>query len=103
LFVRNSFSRPATNPGGVYLTDRPRLAPGYVGNRTGIKLLISELLVPKVLGMFINSIPVDVVGDAHHIAADYLKKTGRIPSELDIHQPLLDSIVEDFRAGKRNN
>jgi hypothetical protein len=52
--------------------------------------------------MFINSIPVDVVGEAYHIAANYLKATGRIPCELDIHQPLLDSIVEDCRAGKRN-
>jgi hypothetical protein len=52
--------------------------------------------------MFINSIPVDVVGDAYHIAANYLKKTGRIPDELDIHQPLFDSIVEDYGAGRRN-
>jgi hypothetical protein len=52
--------------------------------------------------MFANSIQVDVVGDSYHIAAHYLKMTGRIPDELDIHQPLLDSIVEDFRAGKRN-
>jgi hypothetical protein len=52
--------------------------------------------------MFINSIPVDVVGEAYHIAANYLKATGRIPCDLDIHQPLLDSIVEDFRTGKRN-
>jgi hypothetical protein len=52
--------------------------------------------------MFVNSIPVDVVGDAYHIAANYLKQSGRIPDELDIHQPLLDSIVEDFRAGKKN-
>jgi hypothetical protein len=52
--------------------------------------------------MFNNSIAVDVVGEAYQIAADYLKTTGRIPRELDIHQPLLDSIVEDFRAGKGN-
>ena len=51
--------------------------------------------------MFINSIPVDVVGEAYHIAANHLKQTGRIPDDLDIHQPLLDSIVEDFRAGKK--
>ena len=63
---------------------------------------MSELLASKVLAMFVNSIQVDVVGDAYHIAAHYLKMTGRIPDELDIHQPLLDSIVEDFRAGKRN-
>jgi hypothetical protein len=63
---------------------------------------MSELLASKVLAMFVNSIQVDVVGDAYHIAAHYLKMTGRIPDELDIHQPLPDSIVEDFRAGKRN-
>ena len=63
---------------------------------------MSELLASKVLAMFVNSIQVDVVGDAYHIAAHYLKMTGRIPDELDIHQPLLDSIVEDFRAGTRN-
>ena len=63
---------------------------------------MSESWASKVLAMFVNSIQVDVVGDAYHIAAHYLKMTGRIPDELDIHQPLLDSIVEDFRAGKRN-
>jgi len=52
--------------------------------------------------MFINSIPLDVLCEAYHIAANYLKATGRIPGELDIHQPLLDSIVEDYRAGRRN-
>ena len=52
--------------------------------------------------MFVNSIPVDVVGEAYHIAANYLKATGQIPCELDIHQPLLDTIVKDFHAGKRN-
>jgi hypothetical protein len=52
--------------------------------------------------MFINSIPVGVVGEAYHIAANYLKTTGRIPCEVDVHQPVLDSIVEDFRAGKSN-
>jgi hypothetical protein len=65
------------------------------------KLLISELLASKVLAMFISSIPVDVVGEAYHIAANYLKATG-IPVKADIHQPLLDSIVKDFRAGKKN-
>jgi hypothetical protein len=65
-------------------------------------LLISELLASKVLTMFNNSIAVDVVGEAYHIAANYLKATGRIPCELDMHQPLLDSIVEDYCAGRRN-
>jgi hypothetical protein len=52
--------------------------------------------------MFKNPIHVDVVGEAYHIAANYLKTTGRISDDLHIHQPLLDLIIEDFRAGKRN-
>lgn len=52
--------------------------------------------------MFVNSVPVDIVGDAYYIAANYLKGAGRIPIELDFCQPLLDIIVEDYRAGKRN-
>jgi hypothetical protein len=52
--------------------------------------------------MMINSIPVAIVGGAYDIAVNYLKKTGRIPADLDIHQPLFDSIVEDFRAGRTN-
>jgi hypothetical protein len=47
-----------------------------------------------------NSIPGGVVGDAYGIAANYLKQTGRLAGEVEIHQPLLDSIEEDFRAGK---
>jgi hypothetical protein len=47
-----------------------------------------------------SPILIDVIGDAYHIAASYLKQTGRLAREVDIHQPLLDSIVEDFRAGK---
>jgi hypothetical protein len=47
-----------------------------------------------------NSIPIDLVGDAYRIAANYLKQIGRLAGGVDIHQPLLDSIVEDFRAGK---
>jgi hypothetical protein len=43
-----------------------------------------------------------VVGDAYHIAANYLKATGRLSGDVAIHQPLLDSIVEDFRSGKTN-
>jgi hypothetical protein len=52
--------------------------------------------------MFVNSIPVDVVGDAYDIAANYLKRTACIPPEVDLHMPLLDSIVRDFRAGHQN-
>ena len=43
-----------------------------------------------------------VVGDAYHIAANYLKATGQLSGDVDIHQPLLDSIVDDFRSGKTN-
>jgi hypothetical protein len=52
--------------------------------------------------MFVNSIPVDVIGGAYDIAVDYLKRAGRIAPETDFYQPLFDSIVEDFRAGKTN-
>jgi hypothetical protein len=85
------------NPERFYPASGCRPAPRYVGNRTGTKSPSSELSA-----MSINSVHVDVVGDAYHIAANYLKKTGRIPDELQIHQPLLDAIVEDYRAGKSN-
>ena len=62
------------------------------------ELVLSELLA----AMLVNSIPVDVVGGAYDIAVDYLKRAGRIPPEEDFHQPLFDSIVEDFQAGKTN-
>ena len=52
--------------------------------------------------MLVNSIPVDVVGAAYDIAANYLKRMGLIPHDVDFHQPLFDSIVEDFRDGNRN-
>jgi hypothetical protein len=52
--------------------------------------------------MFVNSIPIEVVGDAYHIAANYLTRTSLIPPRLDIYQPLLDAIVEDFRGGTHN-
>jgi hypothetical protein len=47
-------------------------------------------------------VSIDVVGDAYHIAANYLKGTGRLSGDVDIHQPLLDSIVDDFRSGNTN-
>ena len=47
-------------------------------------------------------VSIDVVGDAYHIAANYLKATGRLSGDVAIHQRLLDSIVEDFRSGKTN-
>jgi len=54
------------------------------------------------MAVFVNSIPVDVVGGAYDIAANYLKRTGRIPHEVNLHPPLFDSIVRDFRAGNIN-
>jgi hypothetical protein len=52
--------------------------------------------------MMINSIPVAVVGGAYDIAVNYLKKTGRIPADVDGYEPIFDSIVDDFRAGNTN-
>ena len=45
---------------------------------------------------------IDVVSEAYHIAANYLRQTGKLSGDVDIHQPLLDSIAEDFRAGKQS-
>ena len=47
-------------------------------------------------------VSIDVIGDAYHIAANYLKATGRLSGGEANHQLLLDSIVEDFRSGKTN-
>jgi hypothetical protein len=47
-------------------------------------------------------VSIDVVGGAYHIAANYLKRTGRLSGDVAVHQPLLDSIVDDFRSGKTN-
>ena len=44
----------------------------------------------------------EAVGEAYEIAANYLRETGRLSDAAEIHQPLLDSIMEDFRAGKTN-
>jgi hypothetical protein len=52
--------------------------------------------------MLVNSVPDDLIESAYHIAAHYLKQTGRLPADVDIHQPLLDWIAEDYRAGKRS-
>jgi hypothetical protein len=49
-----------------------------------------------------DRVSIGVVGDAYLIAANYLKATGRLSGDVDIHQPLLDSIVNDFRSGKTN-
>jgi hypothetical protein len=52
--------------------------------------------------MLINSIPIDVVGGAYDIAVNYLKKTGSVPADVDIHESLFDSIVADYQAGNTN-
>ena len=52
--------------------------------------------------MLVKSIEVCVVEGAYEIAANYFKATGRMPQDVDFHQPLFDSIVSDFRAGHRN-
>jgi hypothetical protein len=52
--------------------------------------------------MLVKSIEICVVEDAYEIAANYFKATGRMPRDVDFHQPLFDSIVSDFRAGRRN-
>ena len=52
--------------------------------------------------MLVKSIEVCVIEGAYDIAAGYFKATGRIPHDVDFHQPLFDSIVNDFRAGRRN-
>jgi hypothetical protein len=62
----------------------------------------NQIPTGELSAMFVNGISVDVVGGAYDIAANYLKRTGLLPREVDLHPQLLDSIVEDFRAGKRN-
>jgi hypothetical protein len=52
--------------------------------------------------MLINSIPIDVVGGAYDIAVNYLRLTGKIPANVDVYEPIFDSIIEDFRAGSTN-
>jgi hypothetical protein len=52
--------------------------------------------------MLVKSIEVCVVEDAYEIAAHYFKATGRMPQDVDFHQPLFDFIVSDFRAGRTN-
>jgi hypothetical protein len=52
--------------------------------------------------MFVNSVSADVVGGAYLIAANYFKRTERIPVETEFFQPLFHSIVEDYRAGNKN-
>ena len=52
--------------------------------------------------MFVSAVQMHVVSDAYDIAANYLAKTGVISDRFEIHKPLLDAIVQDFRAGNTN-
>jgi hypothetical protein len=45
---------------------------------------------------------VDLIADAYKIAADSLSKRGLIPRDVESYDPLLDTIVEEFRSGVRN-
>ena len=45
---------------------------------------------------------VEVVGDAYAIAANYLRKAGRIPDSFATNERLLEMIVETFRRGEFN-
>jgi hypothetical protein len=53
--------------------------------------------------MLINSVPVEVVGAAYQIAANYLSKIGLIPAMPEIHEPLFDAIVQEYKTGTHNN
>jgi hypothetical protein len=61
-----------------------------------------RIIASEAEAMLVKSIEVCVVEGAYEIAANYFKATGRIPHDVDFHQPLFDSIVRDFRAGHRN-
>jgi hypothetical protein len=52
--------------------------------------------------VFVSAVQMHVVSDAYDIAANYLAKTGVISDRFEIHKPLLDAIVQDFRAGNTN-
>jgi hypothetical protein len=45
---------------------------------------------------------VEVIGDAHAIASNYLRKTGAIADTLATNDRLLQIIVELFRCGEFN-
>jgi hypothetical protein len=61
-----------------------------------------RIIGSETRAMLVKSIEVCVVEGAYEIAANYFKATGRMPHDIDFHQPLFDSIVSDFRAGHRN-
>ena len=47
-------------------------------------------------------VSIDVVGDAYQSPRTTSKGPGRLSGDVAIHQPLLDSIVDDFRSGNTN-
>ncbi len=47
-------------------------------------------------------IPVELVGEAYAIAANYLRKVGAIPDNLATNERLLEIIVEIFQRGELN-
>jgi hypothetical protein len=73
-------------------------------SRTGLwnECFRFRIIVSETKAMLVKSIEVCVVEGAYEIAANYFKATGRMPQDVDFHQPLFDSIVSDFRAGHRN-
>ena len=52
--------------------------------------------------MLVKSVEVCVVEGACGIAAHYFQATGRMPHDVDFYRWLFDSILSDFRAGRRN-
>jgi hypothetical protein len=77
-------------------------SPQTSGSGQRNERLCFRIILAERAAMFVNSVSVEVVGGAYQIAANYLKQAGGIPAALDIYQPLLDSIVEDYRAGQKN-
>jgi hypothetical protein len=84
----------------------PRLLPAarfLVGYRTcGNQSFRFRIISPEAEAMRVKPLEVCVVESAYEIAAHYFKATGRIPDDVDFHQPLFESIARDFRAGRRN-
>lgn len=52
--------------------------------------------------MFKDSVSIDILLQAYYIAENYLQATGQLSSDVIVHQRLLDSIIQDFLAGKQS-
>jgi hypothetical protein len=61
-----------------------------------------RIIGSETTAMLVKSVEVCVVEGACEIAAHYFKATGRMPHDVDFQQWLFDSILSDFRAGRRN-